>query len=58
MPKERCEDDFESCEIEKLGSIVAVLHAAGRRVVPLGEVAESLGALLRSKLEEDRGSPA
>jgi hypothetical protein len=40
------------------GSVVAVLHAAGRRVVPLGEVAESLVALLRSRLEEDRGSPA
>lgn len=40
------------------GSVVAVLHAAGRRVVPLGEVAETLAALLRSKLEEDRGSPA
>lgn len=39
-------------------SIVAVVHAAGRRVVPLAEVAGSLGALLRSRLEEDRGSPA
>jgi hypothetical protein len=40
------------------GSVVAVLHAAGRRLVPLAEVAGSLGALLRSRLEEDRGSPA
>lgn len=40
------------------GSVVVVLHAAGRRLVPLGEVAGSLGALLRQRLEEDRGSPA
>jgi hypothetical protein len=33
------------------GSIVAALHAAGRRVVPLGEAARSLDTLLRAMSE-------
>ena len=34
-------------------SIVAALHAAGRRVVPVGEAARSLDTLLRAMLEGD-----